>query len=253
MGRLLVWRGEFLKDRKVTNYSEKDGLSSHPVLGFERDRNGMIWVVGKDGLARLEGSRWRTIGAEWNFFGAASSIFLDHKGTLWAGTPESIFFLTQGTKKFQMAADHLKYVSKLAEAPDGTLWMAETRRAVRPVPRPAKDAKKAAPEIIMGSQAIAFDDKGSLWIASLGDRIRRVPYPERLEGSRAMSRFLFRQMRFCQQFILKCLSPVADASAAQQPSRVAESPERAYLGYPLVGGCGLPQGRASYRPCLRSR
>jgi signal transduction histidine kinase/ligand-binding sensor domain-containing protein len=180
------WYGgvSFLKDGKVTNYSEEDGLSSHAVLGFERDRNGMIWVVGKDGLARLEGSRWRTIGAEWNFSGAASSIFLDHKGTLWVGTPESIFFLTQGTKKFQMAADHLKNVSKLAEAPDGTLWMAETRRAVRPVPRPAKDAKKAAPEIIMGSQAIAFDDKGSLWIASLGDGIRRVPYPERLEGSR---------------------------------------------------------------------
>jgi signal transduction histidine kinase/ligand-binding sensor domain-containing protein len=180
------WYGgvSFLKDGKVTNYSEQDGLPSHAVLGFERDLEGMIWVAGKDGLARLEGSRWRKIGTDWNFAGAASSILLDHKGTLWVGTPESIFFLTQGTKKFQMAADHLKNVSKLAEAPDDTLWMAETRRAVRPVPLAAKDPKKAAPEIIMGSQAIAFDDEGSLWIASLGDGIRRVPYPGRLEGSR---------------------------------------------------------------------
>jgi ligand-binding sensor domain-containing protein len=73
---------------------------------------------------------------------------------------------------------------KFSEAPDGTLWMAETNHGVRPVPLPWRKNSNQAPEIPAGSQAITFDDQGSLWIASLGDGIIRVPYPERLSPSK---------------------------------------------------------------------
>jgi ligand-binding sensor domain-containing protein len=61
--------------------------------------------------------------------------------------------------------------------------MAETGHAVQPVPLPGKGNAKPGPAIVIGSQSITFDRQGSLWIASLGDGIRRVPYPERLPGS----------------------------------------------------------------------
>jgi signal transduction histidine kinase/ligand-binding sensor domain-containing protein len=181
------WYGgvSFLKDGKVTNYGEQNGLPSRPILAFARDRQGMIWAAaGTDGLTMLEGSQWKKIGTDWNFTGTATTVFMDHTGTLWVGTPDSVVFLSEGAQKFQTAADHLKYVAKFAETPSGTLWMAETGRSVRPVPLAPKDSIRQDPEIIIGSQAITLDDQGSLWITSLGDGIRRVPDPAHLADSR---------------------------------------------------------------------
>ena len=180
------WYGgvSFIRDGKVTNYGTEDGLPSHAVLAFARDRKGVIWIAaGNDGLARLEGSRWKKIGNGWGFTDPANTVFVDRSGTVWVGTPSRVEYLREGAKQFQIAADHLQIVMKFAEAPDGTLWMAETRRGVRPVPIPWKKNASTGPEILIGSQAMAVDNRGSLWITSLGDGIRRVPYPERLGSS----------------------------------------------------------------------
>ena len=183
-GGLLVgyWYGgvSLIQDGKVINYGTPEGLPSHAVLAFARDRNGSIWAAaGSDGLARFEGGRWEKIGGDWGFTGPASTVFVDHSGTLWVGTPTRVEYLIQGATRFQTAAENLRFVMKFAEAPDGTLWMAETNRGVRPVPLPGRKNS----EITIGSQAIMFDHQGSLWIASLGDGIIRVPEPGLLGSS----------------------------------------------------------------------
>jgi signal transduction histidine kinase/ligand-binding sensor domain-containing protein len=176
------WYGgvSFIKDGTVTDYGAPEGLPSRAVLAFARDRQGAIWVAaGQDGLARLEGSHWRTIGPDWGFADLAYTVFVDRAGTVWVGTPTSVAYLVEGGHQFQIAVDGLQHVKQIAEAPDGTLWMAETGHGVRPVPLPGKN--NAA--IFVGSQAITFDNQGSLWITSLGTGIRRVPYPDRLQPS----------------------------------------------------------------------
>jgi ligand-binding sensor domain-containing protein len=40
------------------------------------------------------------------------------------------------------------------------------------------------PEIQVGSIGILFDDDGSLWVTSIGDGMRRVPFPNRLNGQK---------------------------------------------------------------------
>jgi len=172
----------FIKDGTATDYGKPEGLPSRAVLAFARDRQGAIWIaVGKDGLARLEGSRWTKIGTEWGFAGQAYTVFVDHAGTVWVGTPTSVEYLVEGRHQFQIAAQHLlPFVHSFDEGPDGTLWMAEGGYGVRPVPLPGKDDGRSGPAVLVGSQAITFDNEGSLWITSLGTGIRRVPYPERL-------------------------------------------------------------------------
>lgn len=177
------WYGgvSFIKNGKVTDYGKPEGLPSRAVLAFARDRQGAIWIAaGKDGLARLEGSRWRKIGTDWGFAGPANTVFVDHAGTVWVGTPTTVAYLVEGGNHFQIAAQGLQRVKNFAEAPDGTLWMAEGGYGVRPVPLPGKNNGRPEPAILVGSQAITFDNQGSLWITSAGDGIRRVPYPERL-------------------------------------------------------------------------
>src|SRR5262249_47753230 len=129
---------------------------------------------------RLEGSRWKKIGTDWGVVGPADTVFVDHAGTVWVGTPTSVAYLVEGGHEFQIAAQGLTLVKNFAESSDGTLWMAEQGYGVRPVPLPGK---KPGPAVFVGSQAITFDNQGSLWITSLGSGIRRVPYPESLHQS----------------------------------------------------------------------
>ena len=178
------WYGgvSFIKGGTVTEYGTPEGLPSRAVLAFARDRQGAIWIAaGKGGLARLEGSRWRTIGADWGFTGQAHTVFVDHAGTVWVGTPTSVAYLEEGGRQFQSAAQGLlPVVQSFAEARDGTLWMAEGGYGVRPVPLPGKNDGRPEPAVLVGAPAITFDNQGSLWITTAGNGIRRVPYPERL-------------------------------------------------------------------------
>jgi signal transduction histidine kinase/ligand-binding sensor domain-containing protein len=171
----------FIKNETVIDYGKPQGLPSREVLAFARDRNGAIWIAaGKDGLARLEGSRWKKIGVDWGFAGPANTVFVDHAGTLWVGTPTGVAYLVEGANRFKSAAQGLLRVRKFAESSDGKLWMAESGYGVRPVPLSGTDNKRLDPAVLVGSQAITFDNQGSLWITTLGNGIRRVPYPERL-------------------------------------------------------------------------
>ena len=178
------WYGgvSFIKNGTVTDYGKSEGLPSRTVAAFARDRQGKIWIAaGKDGLARLEGSRWRKIGTDWGFAGQAYTVFVDHAGTVWVGTPTSVAYLLKGRHQFQVATEGLlPIVRSVAEAPDGTLWMAEGGYGVRPVPLPGKSNGRSGPAVLVGAPAITFDNQGSLWITTAGNGIRRVPYPERL-------------------------------------------------------------------------
>lgn len=177
------WYGgaSFIKGGMVIDYGERNGLPSDAVLAFARDRQGAIWIAaGEDGLARLEGSRWRKIGTDWGFAGHAYTVFVDHAGTLWVGTPTTVAYLVEGGHQFQIAAQRLRpIVRNVAEALDGTLWMAEGGYGVRPVPLPGSNGR-SGPAVLVGAPAITFDNQGSLWITTAGNGIRRVPYPERL-------------------------------------------------------------------------
>lgn len=56
--------------------------------------------------------------------------------------------------------------------------MAEGGYGVRPVPLVGKNKGARGPAVLLGSQAIMFDNQGSLWITTAGNGIRRAPYPK---------------------------------------------------------------------------
>ncbi|HKV63901.1 MAG TPA: two-component regulator propeller domain-containing protein [Candidatus Acidoferrum sp.] len=173
----------FIRNGAVTDYGPQQGLPSSAVLAFALDHQGAIWIAaGDEGLARLEGSRWKKLGKNWGVVGPADTVFVDHTGTIWVGTPTTVEYLVEGGDQFQIAAQHLlPIVQSIAESPEGRMWMAEGGYGVRPVPLSVKDNKKSGPAVLVGAPAITFDSQGSLWITTAGDGIRRVPYPERLQ------------------------------------------------------------------------
>jgi signal transduction histidine kinase/ligand-binding sensor domain-containing protein len=177
-----------LKNGRITSYSQKDGLPPSTVRSLARDRQGRIWAASVTGLSLFDGSLWRRVGADWNFSGGATAALVDRAGTIWIGTPDRVVFVPEGAGKFQTAAAGLKtathysrYVTSLAEASDGTVWMSALAGPVQPV-RPQSTGNRY-PEIQSGSLKSFFDDQGSLWVATLGNGLRRAPNPDRF-GSR---------------------------------------------------------------------
>jgi signal transduction histidine kinase/ligand-binding sensor domain-containing protein len=196
-----------LEAGKLINYSSVDGLPEGRVNGFAQDRNGRVWVATRGGLAFFDGDRWRTVGKDFNFVGSgAQAVFVDHLGALWVAGEHRIAVLNPGSSKFELADEPYNgQVYQLAESPDGTMWMAETTRAVQPLKRPGEatsyrgltkddcqsrfpDTYKTEPrcrrpddlEVRVGSVALLFDQNGGFWITTLGDGLRRAPYPLQL-------------------------------------------------------------------------
>ncbi len=185
------WYGgvSFLKDGNLTNYGESEGLPTGRVQSFARDDEGVIWAATSGGLARLEEGRWHRVGAEWNYPGkAAQAVFVDKAGTLWVAAEETIVFLPKGARTFQLTGERILQVLQMAQSPDGTIFAAETSRSVRPIRLPRPDPRPAGPEIRVGSVAILFDHEGAMWVTTIGDGLRRVPFPDRLRGQ-TISRF----------------------------------------------------------------
>jgi ligand-binding sensor domain-containing protein len=62
--------------------------------------------------------------------------------------------------------------------------MTDFGRAVRQLQLPGIDPGSLGPEIKVGSKDILFDREGALWVTSVGDGIRRVPYTDRFRGKK---------------------------------------------------------------------
>ena len=165
-----------LMNDHLTNYGEEEGLPRGRLAAFAQDGTGKVWAGTASGLARLDEGRWKRIGIDWNFTGkSVLSMLIDRKGTLWVATEQTILFLLRDAKAFQATGEHVGVAMKIAEAPDGRLWIADTLSTVRRLIYPDRNAR--VPEIHAGSQAILFDEAGALWVTSVGDGIIRAANP----------------------------------------------------------------------------
>jgi len=172
-----------LRHGNATSYGVREGVPNGVVWRLAQDREGTIWAATDSGLLRLEGSRWKEVGKDWNFQGkSAATIFLDREGALWASTEDTLVFLPPGTRRFHPTGIPVGQVTQIAHGANGKLWMAETSRSVRPIPLSDNRQPSDETEVRVGSGGILFDNDGALWITTLGDGLRRAPAPELLKG-----------------------------------------------------------------------
>jgi PAS domain S-box-containing protein len=171
-----------LRDGRNTNYTNADGLPLGTVFSLAQDREGAIWAGTNGGLARFDHDQWKLVGNDLGYPGAkAMALFVDRRGTLWIASEKAVFFLPLRSRRLQPIGVEIGTTRQIVESRGGALWLAETTRSVHPLSLPANQ-HAVEPEIRVGSTGILFDDDGSLWITSLGDGMRRVPFPDRLNG-----------------------------------------------------------------------
>jgi signal transduction histidine kinase/ligand-binding sensor domain-containing protein len=209
-----------LRNGNVKCYGKADGVASWPCA-LVQDHEGTIWANTWNGVIRFNGLRWEHIGRDWNFpeevpHITSDVLFVDSRGTLWAGVNQTLLYLKQGSKRFEPTGAFAGWSISIAEAPDGTIWLSDNESYVRAVSISvsAKSAATAKCEVLAHRGAPAkcpsevplvakisspndllFDRNGSLWMATDTSGLARIPHAEWLKG-RATSQTSHRLQTF---------------------------------------------------------
>ena len=194
-----------LRNGNAKCYGKVDGITSLPTA-IVQDHEGTLWANTERGVIRFNGTRWEHIGKEWNFpenvpHENSIVLFVDSHGTLWAGVNHTVLYLKQGSKRFESTGTSAVWSASIAEAPDGTIWLADNFSYVRaistsvstksaamakcdvetPEGTPPKCPSGGPPAFeISGLARLLFDHSGSLWMTSDISGVFRVPHPELL-------------------------------------------------------------------------
>jgi signal transduction histidine kinase/ligand-binding sensor domain-containing protein len=175
----------FLKNGKVTNFTEHDGLPAGQTRCIAQDKDGVVWAAFVGGLARFDGKHWQKIRMDWNYSGkTAWSVIVDHAGIVWAASEEKIFFLPRGARLFQDAGLSAT-ADMLVVAPDNGLWLTEPQRnSMGPLRMQAGLLERTSTKIEVEDWRPIFDHNGGLWIGSWGNGVLHIPTPNELhEGT----------------------------------------------------------------------
>jgi ligand-binding sensor domain-containing protein len=171
---------------RFSNLTLQDGISGYRVFNICQDAQGFIWIATAYGLDRYDGSRIRTFRQESGdpFSPSASKVsvlFVDSRGTLWAGTSEA------GLNKYNPLTETFVHythnpqeastvgsnaIVSLAEA-HGTLWVATSARGIDAFDRERgtfshyrhdpRDSTSLSSDSV---NALAVSPSGVLWIAT---------------------------------------------------------------------------------------
>ena len=214
-----IW---LLRNGNLKSYLKADGVPlEHCICNMVRDHDGTIWANVAIGLIRFNGTRWEHVGREWNFpenvpHGASFALFVDSKGTLWAGIDHTVLYLKQGAKRFEPTGVVADSPDSIAEAPNGKMWMADNDTYVRAISMSVSAKAAATAQCEMDTQIgmtpkcprgdaseirievpinLIFDRRGNLWVTTDAHGLVRIPYPELqknqpiLDSSSALQKF----------------------------------------------------------------
>lgn len=181
----IVWETgavSHLVDGRLHSFGVKDGLA--PVFQLAESSRGAVVVGTEAGLARLVNGRWKDVGSEWGFTGTeARALWFDKSDALWVETTDRVVYRPSGAPGFLDPGWSLKrvaYQAEFAQAADGTIWFAEMARSVHTLRRVGETTPVS--EVKVGAYSLLIDRKGSLWIGSRGDGLRRVRDPSKIQG-----------------------------------------------------------------------
>jgi len=191
-GLWIVWRNgqvSRLRNGRLITFGERDGLPT--AFRIAESTTGVIVAGTATGIARFDNGRWKDVSHQWGYPDSEGiAVWFDRGGTLWVESEARVLYLPAGSSRFADPVMPLVFQpgvrTEFAEAPDGTIWMAEVGRSAHTVPRTVDE--DSVTEVVVSAVTLLIDRQGSLWVGSTGDGLRRVSDLQRIRG-RKVARF----------------------------------------------------------------
>jgi signal transduction histidine kinase/ligand-binding sensor domain-containing protein len=157
---------------QVRHFAAGQGLPSGAITSIARAPDGVLWVAARDGLARLDGQRFVTVGADDGLPGRrARQVLFDKNGRQWVAMQGGIYSRADTHAPFRQAWPHGD-LRGMSLAPDGTLWASDVGSYYRMQPD-APSRQTAARPALAGSN-MYFDREGNQWLFRAGGMERRA-------------------------------------------------------------------------------
>ncbi len=179
----------------LSHYAAGKSFPTGIVYTFAQTPDGILWAATEGGLARFDGRRWQTVGADWHYPASrADWVIAARDGTLWATTGERLVYLRPGATRFEATDQEVYRNSVIAQSPDGTLWLSDHTHGTRALPGlDAEHPQLGQRDLSIGdfswSHRLLFDRGGNLWGTGVDNGgIYRVADYAHAEHGRALQR-----------------------------------------------------------------
>jgi signal transduction histidine kinase/ligand-binding sensor domain-containing protein len=145
-------------------------IANYTMPGVQRDASvdflscceeDSVWVITGRSIMRLHDFRWEEFGAQRGLpADRYFTLFFDREGDIWTASRHHVFVLRAGGDRFSLVNTDAFSVTQFAQSRDGTMWMSDGWRGVRPV-----DSHCAQPSVALrGTANMLIDPEDRIWL-----------------------------------------------------------------------------------------
>lgn len=163
---------------RVDSWTAEQGLHQTEFAAIRQTGSDYLWLGGRHGLIRFDGSRFHTFDESSSFAsGQITALHEDGAGNLWIGTDDGgLALYSAGTFSMYTSADGLSsnHVTAIAEDRHGNFWIGTADAGITLL-RNGDVVQLGAADGLPGSRITALhaDQDGSIWIGATGGALAR--------------------------------------------------------------------------------
>jgi signal transduction histidine kinase/ligand-binding sensor domain-containing protein len=164
----------YLHNGTLVNYDKRDGLVGQSTEQLLCRDDGSVWGVADGLIVHLAGNHWETFSQD---HGLSSdglfSLFFDRDGNLWTADKGHVFEMKAGERTFTTIAIPPGVVNQFVQLPDGTMWISDAWKNVRPLHEDHGPHEVRIP----GVPTLMVDGGGNIWLANEFGGLTRIEHP----------------------------------------------------------------------------
>jgi signal transduction histidine kinase/ligand-binding sensor domain-containing protein len=177
-----------VRDGGITMFGEAEGIPDGQVTSLYQDAGGSIWAGSVAGLFRFDGHRWNRAALPASGRESVVAVREDAVGGLWAVGPLAVFRRPSSDAAFEIVRRFSvgsNVWQSLSLDREGRMWMTDFERGVHLLG--GREPQSLWPSRRAWGVQIVHDSNGTMWVATRGQGLWRIPRAGSKEAPRVIT------------------------------------------------------------------